>query len=154
MDLLTLLSAAFWAGIMAAALSVIFTVPPGELVLPFAGGMTGVIVRTLATAAGLPLVPSTLVAAAVISLMAIGFSRRRTSAPVIALAAMLPIGPASQALNMTTGLMQILTATDQATLLGLVTQVSADLITTIAVAAALAVGFIAPLLVLRAKGEG
>jgi uncharacterized membrane protein YjjB (DUF3815 family) len=151
MDLALALTSSLWAGLMATAYGVYFAVPRPLLAVCLACGLAGRLARELLLQGGLPVVPTTVVAAAVVSALAIWATQGRVAAPVIAVAALVPLGASINALNMVAGIVQIPSTQDPATLTSLVTQVSADAVTALAIFAAIGLGFIVPYALLVRK---
>jgi uncharacterized membrane protein YjjB (DUF3815 family) len=94
MSIVTLLSVAGWAGLFAAAMSVIFVAPLRALLPSFVAGFVARLARDALVAAGVDMILATLVGAALVGLVGEAMIRRRMASPVVVVSALVPLGAA------------------------------------------------------------
>jgi uncharacterized membrane protein YjjB (DUF3815 family) len=107
MGLSTFLMNSLWAALFAAALGVLLTAPVRYLVATFACGFSGRFVRDVCIGWGLTQDWSTVIAAAVVAVLAGLMVWRSRVSPVVLVCAVLPLGAAGAMLNMIYDLMRV-----------------------------------------------
>ena len=114
MDWPTILLNSLWAGLFAAGLGVLLTAPSRYLVRNLLCGFVGRGTRDICMGWSLGQHWSTLIAAAVVVMVAVAVSRRHTVAPVVLICGVLPLGAAVAMFNLILGLMRVSAATGEA----------------------------------------
>ena len=94
MPLMALLTVGGWAGLFAAAMSIIFVAPSPALLPSFCAGFVARLSRDALVAAGVDSNLATLVAAALVCLVGEISIRRRVASPVVVVSALIPLGAA------------------------------------------------------------
>jgi uncharacterized membrane protein YjjB (DUF3815 family) len=108
------LVASLWSGLLAAGLGVLFTAPRKYLVAAFACGWAGRCIRDLSIAWGLSHNLSTMLAAAVVVLVAVAIIRRHEVSPVVLICAVIPLSGSVATFNLIFALMRLSTAAGEA----------------------------------------
>jgi uncharacterized membrane protein YjjB (DUF3815 family) len=98
---------ALWAGLFATGLGVMLTAPTRYLVAAFACGFLGRGLRDVCTGLGLNVNWATVIAAAVVVLVAVALTRRQRVSPVVLICGVLPLGAAVAMFNLIFAFMQI-----------------------------------------------
>jgi uncharacterized membrane protein YjjB (DUF3815 family) len=114
LDLLKILVDNLWAGLFAGGLAVIFTAPPRYIVPAFLCGFAGRSARDLLMSVGLNQNWSTVVAAAVLVLVAAAIVRRHVVSPVVLVSGLIPLGAAISMFNAIMSLMRVSSAKGEA----------------------------------------
>jgi uncharacterized membrane protein YjjB (DUF3815 family) len=105
MSVMSILVNGLWAGLFAATLGILFTAPPGCLAATFACGLAGRLARDLCMMGGLSQNWSTIIASALIVMVAEVLIRRKTVSPIALVGAVIPLGAA---MPMFVGIMQLI----------------------------------------------
>jgi len=103
-----------WSGLLAGALGVLFTAPRRYLVAAFVCGWVGRCVRDLSVAWGVSLNWSTIVASAVVVLVAVALIHRHEVSPVVLICAVIPLGASVAMFNLIFALIRLSTAVGDA----------------------------------------
>jgi uncharacterized membrane protein YjjB (DUF3815 family) len=103
-----------WSGLIAAGLGVLFTAPRKYLVAAFACGWVGRCIRDLCIAWGVSHNYSTMLAAAVVVLVAVAIVQRRQLSPVVLVCAVIPLGASVAVFNLIFALIRLSTAAGDA----------------------------------------
>ena len=106
MDVSVILGHSLWAGLFAACLAVVLTAPPRYLLPTFVCGFVGRAVRDVSVDAGLNVNWATVIAAALLFLVASVLIRRRTVSPAVLVCAVIPLGAAMAMLDLIFAVMQ------------------------------------------------
>lgn len=114
MDPSTILINSLWAGLFATGLAVMLTAPVPYLVPSFACAFVGRGLRDVCTGLGVGINWATVIAAAVVVLVAVAIIRRHRVSPVVLICGVLPLGAAVPMFNLIFSLMRISTATGEA----------------------------------------
>ena len=114
MDPIAILSHSLWTGVFAAGLGVMLTAPARYLLACFACGFVARCVKDVAMGSGLDANRATVLAAAMVVLVAVALTRRQTVSPVVLICGVLPLGASSAMFGMIFSLMQVSTAEDTA----------------------------------------
>lgn len=107
MNYALMLENALWAAVFAAALGVLLTAPARYLVATFLCGFAGRFARDLCMGWGLTQDWSTMIAAAVVAVLAGLIVRQQRVSPVVLVCAVLPLGAAVAMLNTIYELMRV-----------------------------------------------
>jgi uncharacterized membrane protein YjjB (DUF3815 family) len=107
MPLSAILMNSLWAALFATALAVLLTAPVRYLVPTFLCGLVGRCVRDVCMAWGLSQNWATVIAAALVVLVAVAIIRRNTVSPVVLICGVLPLGAAVAMFNLIFSLMQV-----------------------------------------------
>jgi uncharacterized membrane protein YjjB (DUF3815 family) len=107
MGLSTLLINSAWAGLFAIAAALLFTAPARFIMPTFFCGFAGRLVRDALIGAGAGPSWSTLVAAAILVLVATVFVRKHAAPPVVLLGGVLPLAGSISIVNATLDLMKL-----------------------------------------------
>jgi uncharacterized membrane protein YjjB (DUF3815 family) len=107
MNLLAIVLPSLWAALFATGLAVLLTAPVRYLVPTFFCGFIGRGVRDVCMAAGLDQNWATVIAAAVVVLVAVAIIRRHTVSPVVLVCGVLPLGATVAMFNLILELMQV-----------------------------------------------
>lgn len=91
---LLIIVSSLWAGLFSAALAIIFSAPTQSLWRCFVAGFAGYLVRCAMLASGSTLDLASLVAAALVVLVAVALVRRANVSPAVMVSALLPLGSA------------------------------------------------------------
>jgi uncharacterized membrane protein YjjB (DUF3815 family) len=148
MDLSTMLMNSLWAALFAAGLGILLTAPSQYIAPTFLCGLVGRFVRDLCVGWGMSQNWSTLVAAAVVVLVAVAIIRRHTVSPVVLICAVLPLGAAVAMFNMIFELMR-LSSLQGEVLSGASVALSANLAKVFTTSLAIALGLGAGLAIVR-----
>lgn len=105
--MIDILVPALWAGVFAAAMSVVFSAPVHSVLPCFVGGLVGRLSRDLAIAAGATMELSSMLAAALVVTTAALLTRRAGLSPAVMVSALLPLGAAGAFFRALVGFMQI-----------------------------------------------
>jgi len=143
MDLLIILINSLWTGLFASGLGILLTAPLRYIVPSFLCGFAGRLVRDVFMGWGMSLNWSTVVAAAVLVLVAVAVVRRHSAPPVVLVSGVLPLGAATAMFNAILGLMQISSLKGEALTeasVALSANISKAFTTSLAIALGLAVG--------------
>ena len=154
MDLSAILSHSLWAGLFAAGLAAVLTAPPRFLLPTFVCGFVGCAVRDAGVSLGLNVNWATVIAAAVLFLVALALIRRRTVSPAVLVCAVIPLGAAVAMFNLIFAVMRVSTASGDS-LAEASISLSANLGKVFATSLAIAVGLAAGMTVsgLSRRGE-
>jgi uncharacterized membrane protein YjjB (DUF3815 family) len=114
MDLPGILIYSLWSGLFGAGLAILFTAPANRLLAAFVCSFAGRLVRDLFIAWGVGSNWSTLIAAAVVVLVAVAFVRRQKLSPVVLICAVLPLAGSVSMFNMIFELRKLSTARGEA----------------------------------------
>jgi uncharacterized membrane protein YjjB (DUF3815 family) len=106
MDALAILSHGLWIALFAAGLGVVLTAPPRFLLPTFVCGFIGSVARDVSVGVGLNANWATVIAAALVFLVAAALIRRQTVSPVVLICAVLPLGAAAAMFKLIFALMQ------------------------------------------------
>ena len=148
MDLSALLQNGFWASLFALALALSSNAPPRALPLVLAAGFAGRFGRDLVQELGVALPLATVLAALAVTVLAVAAARERSSVPVVAITAVLPLGPTPFLFNAIHDLLQVFAA-DPAVAAGAAGSFIANSLKASVVIAALGIGIALPLLLSR-----
>ena len=148
MDLSVIIINSLWAGLFAGGLSVLFTAPPRYIPTAFLCGFAGRCVRDAFMSWGLTQNWSTVVAAAVVVLVAVAVIRGHVVSPVILVAGVLPLGAAVAIFNAIIELMKVSSLSGEA-LSGSSVALSANVGKVFTTSLAIAVGLGAGMAVVR-----
>jgi uncharacterized membrane protein YjjB (DUF3815 family) len=107
MGLLEILIDSLWAGLFAGGLGIVFTAPPRYLVPAFLCGFAGRFARDVLMSWGLTQNWSTVVAAAVLVLVAVAMVRGHVVSPVVLVSGLIPLGAALAMFKAIMALMQV-----------------------------------------------
>ena len=107
MNVSTILLNGLWAGVFATGFGVILTTPPRALIACFACGFTGRCLRDVLMGWGVSQNWSTVIAAAVLVVVAVAIVQRRSISPVVLICGVLPLGAAVAMFNAITDLMKV-----------------------------------------------
>jgi uncharacterized membrane protein YjjB (DUF3815 family) len=107
MHLSTILLNSLWAALFATGLGILLTAPLRYIVPTFLCGFAGRFVRDVCMGRGMSQNWSTVVAAAVLVLVAVAIVRRHRISPVVLVCGVLPLGAAVAMFNMIFALMQV-----------------------------------------------
>ena len=143
-----------WSGVTAAATAVLLTAPPGHLVSSFVCGAAGRFTRDQLIAWGWPGNGATVLASAVIVLVAVALLRRHTVSPVVLIGGVLPLSATVALLKSIVHLMRVASLEGEAlavTADALASAAGQVLVTSLAIAAGLAAGMAIVRLVRREK---
>jgi uncharacterized membrane protein YjjB (DUF3815 family) len=91
---MALLTVGCWAGLFAAAMSIIFVAPSSALLPSFCAGFVARLSRDALIAAGWDVNLATLIAAALVGLVGEASIRRQVGSPVVVVSALVPLGAA------------------------------------------------------------
>jgi uncharacterized membrane protein YjjB (DUF3815 family) len=114
MNLSAIVLSSLWAALFATGLGVSLTAPVRYLVPTFLCGFIGRGVRDVCMASGLSQNWATLIAAAVVVVVAVAFIRRHTVSPVVLVCGVLPLGATVAMFNLILELMQVSSLTGEA----------------------------------------
>ena len=114
MNVSTILLNGLWAAVFAAGFGVILTTPPRALIACFACGFTGRCLRDVLMGWGVSQNWSTVIAAAVLVVVAVAIVQRRSISPVVLICGVLPLGAAVAMFNAITDLMKVSSLTGDA----------------------------------------
>jgi uncharacterized membrane protein YjjB (DUF3815 family) len=114
MDPVAILSHSLWTGVFAAGLGVMLTAPARYLIACFACGFVARCVKDVAMGTGLDVNRATVLAAAMVVVVAVALTRRHTVSPVVLICGVLPLGASSAMFSLIFSLMQVSTAEDAA----------------------------------------
>jgi uncharacterized membrane protein YjjB (DUF3815 family) len=103
-----------WAGLFAIGLAILLTAPRQYLVAAFFCGFAGRFIRDLLVGWGMSQNWSTVIASAVVVLVAVAIIRRHQVSPVVLICGVLPLGAAVAMFNMIFALMKLSTAQGEA----------------------------------------
>ncbi len=145
MNLLALALPSLWAALFATGLAVRLTAPVRYLVPTFICGFVGRGMRDVCMASGLSLGWATVIAAAVVVLVAVTMVRRHTVSPVVLVCGVLPLGATVAMFNLILDLMQVSSLTGEALTrvsVALTANLGKVLITSLAVAIGLGAGMV------------
>ena len=106
----TVLLNGLWSGLIAAALGVLFTAPRKYLVAAFVCGWAGRCVRDLCIAWGVGHNASSMLAAAVVVLIAVAIIHRHQVSPVVLICAVVPLSGSVATFNLIFALISLSTA--------------------------------------------
>jgi uncharacterized membrane protein YjjB (DUF3815 family) len=148
MDLSAILMNSIWAALFAAGLSVLLTAPMQHLGPAFMCGFTARFARDLCMSFGLSVNWATVIAAALVVLVAVAIIRRHTISPVVLICGVLPLGAAVAMFNLIFALMQVSSANGDAAA-GAATALSANAGKVFTISLAIAVGLGAGVLIVR-----
>jgi uncharacterized membrane protein YjjB (DUF3815 family) len=140
MNLTSLVTDSIWAGLFAGAMSIVFSAPYSALFLSSCGGFVGRLVRDMLLQWGAGANVATLVAAAMVVMVAA--LRRPGMSPVITVSGILPLGAAGAFSRAIVDFLQISSLTEQkasAVALSLVWNISVVFTTTAAIGAGISV---------------
>jgi uncharacterized membrane protein YjjB (DUF3815 family) len=137
---------AIWAGLFAAALSVVLTAPPQAIFPSLLSGFAARLIRNALIGWGVSSSAAVVVAAAACVLLAVALARRRQNFSVIAIVTgVLPLGAAVALFNSIKGILSLSALKEQA-LIAASAQLSANLstvfTTTLAMVLGIGVGFL------------
>src|SRR5882672_815095 len=107
MHLSAILENSFWSGLFATGIGVMLTAPAQYLVPAFLCGFLGRGVRDVCTGWGLSQNWATVIAAALVVLVAVAIIRRHTVSPVVLICGVIPLGAAIPMFNLIFAVMQI-----------------------------------------------
>lgn len=107
MDIPAILVNSLFAGFFASAMGVLFTAPARYVLPAFLSGFAGRFARGVLIGWGVSPNWSTMVAAAVVVLVAVAILRRHVVSPVVLVSAVLPLGAAGAMFNAIIGLMRV-----------------------------------------------
>jgi uncharacterized membrane protein YjjB (DUF3815 family) len=107
MDLAAILLKSLWGALFATGLGVMLTAPARYLVPTFLCGFVGQSVRNVCMGWGLSQNWATLIAAAVVVLVAVAIIRRHTVSPVVLVCGVLPLGATVAMFNLILELMWV-----------------------------------------------
>lgn len=113
MYLLAILVHSMWAGLFSSGLGIILTGPPRYLAPTFLCGFAGCFTRDIFMSRGMNQNWSTLIAAAVVALVAEASIRRHAVSPVVFVSSVLPLGAAVAMFNMIAALMKVSSLTGE-----------------------------------------
>jgi uncharacterized membrane protein YjjB (DUF3815 family) len=137
-----------WAGLFAASIGILFSVPPRHSAGTFCCGAAGRIACDVLMSWGMNQNWATVIAAAVIVLVAVASVRGRVVSPVVLISGVLPIAAAVAMFDTVTGVMRISTLEGKA--LGAASlALSASASKAFTISLAIALGFGAGMLVVR-----
>ena len=148
MELSAILMNSIWAALFAAGLSVLLTAPTQHLGPAFMCGFTGRFARDVCMGFGLSVNWATVIAAALVVLVAVAIIRRHTVSPVVLICGVLPLGAAVAMFNLIFALMQVSSASGDA-VAGAATALSANAGKVFTISLAIAVGLGAGVLIVR-----
>jgi len=114
MDPSTILLNSLWAGLFATGLAVMLTAPVPYLLPSFVCAFVGRGLRDVCVGWGVGINWATVMAAAVVVLVAVAIIRRHRVSPVVLICGVLPLGAAVPMFNLIFSLMRISTATGEA----------------------------------------
>jgi uncharacterized membrane protein YjjB (DUF3815 family) len=103
-----------WSGLIAAGLAVLFTAPRKYLVAAFVCGWVGRCVRDLVISLGVSHNLSTILAAAVVVLVAVAMLHRHQVSPVVLICAVIPLSASVAMFNLIFALLRLSTAAGDA----------------------------------------
>ncbi|MGI9255154.1 MAG: threonine/serine exporter family protein [Thermomicrobiales bacterium] len=144
MDAGSLLAQAFWAGVLSAALAVIFTVPRSAIPIAAMAGFAGRLLRDFLTGAGVDLVAAAFVASVAVTVIAILLAPRHHLKPIVAMSALVPIGASVAAFGLVKDGLRIANEPAGQYGSGAATALASNLTTLISVTFAIALGFMIP----------
>lgn len=110
MNVATLLENSLWAALFATGLGILLTTPSRYLLATFLCGFSGRFIRDVLVGWGTNQNWSTVIAAAVLVLVAVAIVRRHQLPPVVLICGVLPLGAAVAMFNTIIGLMTISSA--------------------------------------------
>lgn len=148
MDLSTILINGLWAGLVAGGVSALYTAPLQSVPLSIICGFAGRCVRDVFMSWGLTQNWSTVIAAAVVVLVAVAIVRGHVVSPVVLIAGVIPLGAAVAMFNTIIGLMKISSLSGEA-LNGASVALSASAGTAFTTTLAIAVGLGAGMAIVR-----
>lgn len=114
MHSLVYLTNSLWSGLVAGGLAVLFTAPRQYVLPAFFCGAIGHFVRDVSIASGVSTAWSTVLASAVVVLVATILLRRHVASPVVLISGVLPLGAAVAAVNAVFELMKVSSASGEA----------------------------------------
>jgi len=142
MNLTSLAADSIWAGLFAGAMSIVFSAPYSALFLSSCGGFVGRLVRDILLQCGAGANFATLIAAAMVVMVAALMLRRPGMSPVIVVSGILPLGAAGAFSRAIVDFLQISFLTEQnasAVPLALVVNLSTVFTTTVAIGVGISV---------------
>jgi len=107
MNVSTIMLNGLWAAVFATGFGVILTTPPRALIACFACGFTGRCLRDVLMGWGVSQNWSTVIAAAVLVVVAVTIVQRRSISPVVLICGVLPLGAAVAMFNAIIELMKV-----------------------------------------------
>lgn len=148
MDWLTPLQSGFWAGMFAAALAFASTAPARALPLVLAAGFAGRFSRDLLVQLDVAMPIATVLAALLVTVLAMKVARYPSSVPVAAITAVLPLGPTTLIFTAIRAAFQAF-AKDPAVAAAAATDFTINTLKAAVVIAAMGIGTAIPLLLSR-----
>ena len=107
MDFFAIIINSLWAGLFASSWAIILTAPRRYIIPAFFCGFTGRCSRDLFMGSGMSQNWSTVVAAAVVVLVAVAIIRKKEVSPAVLVTGILPLGAALAMFNSIMGLMKV-----------------------------------------------
>jgi uncharacterized membrane protein YjjB (DUF3815 family) len=142
MDVMPLGVKALWAGLFASSLGMLFTAPPRYFASTFVCGFAGRLARDLLMDRGLTQNWSTVIAAALVALVAVAITRGHKVPPVVLVSGILPLGAATAMFSSIITLMRLSSLSGEA-LVDASVALSASIGTAFTISLAIALGLAA-----------
>ena len=148
MNIAAIAQSALWAGLFSCGLGILFTSPPRQMARTFLCGLAARLTRDLLMGAGMSINWATVIAAAVLVLVAVAILREQIASPVVLFSGVIPLGAAVAMFRMIMGLVKVSTLQGDALSAASIT-LSADMGKVFTTTLAIAVGLGAGMAVVR-----